>query len=293
MNIFRLHIRPKGGLGSPDVSFAYCLANKLLGVGWQTYTAAPINSWEDYERETGGGHRTPRCLRNRVKPDDLIWTRCPEGNYYLGRVLSGWEYLTSKAAEDADIVNVVRCRILPVPHVDRVPGKVVACFRATRTLQGINGESVAIYTRRLWNDLSGAADDYPQEELHGSVFDFLDAEETEDVVFLYLQTKGWLVVPNSRKADTMRFEFYCIHRETKRRAIVQVKTGNTPLRPADWSGRTEHVFLFQSKAQYIGEPEPGVETLAPSEILAFLTEHKDILPKTIAFWLSEVKAQQA
>ena len=40
------------------------------------------------------------------------------------------------------------------------------------------------------------------------IFLMLDDEETEDLLFLYLQSEGWYVVPNSRKGDTMSFEFF-------------------------------------------------------------------------------------
>jgi hypothetical protein len=246
-----------------------------------------ISSWEEYEAEASkhGGPSRVRFLKNRVNPDDLIWTRSPIGNYYLAKVLLGWEYLTSREAQDADIVNVVRCRILPVPRIDQVPGKIVACFRATRTIQSIKDEHARRYTAHLWNKLSGAADYPAQPPLPGSIFSLLSGEETEDIIFLYLQTKGWLVIPHTRKADTMQFEFYCIHRETKQRAVVQVKTGNAWLNAADWTGRPEYVFLFQSNGLYKGASGLGVETLAPPEIEAFMIANRDILPESILYWL--------
>src|SRR3954453_19525519 len=120
MNVFRLHIRPGGGLADPEISFAYCLDKQVLGMGWQTHSDKVISGWEEYVTEASKENidlSRVRFLKERVKPDDLIWTRSPIGKYYLAKVLSGWEYLTSKEAQDADIVNVVRCRILPVPRI--------------------------------------------------------------------------------------------------------------------------------------------------------------------------------
>jgi len=34
MNLFRSYIRPKGGLGDPKTSFAYCLKHICPGLGW-------------------------------------------------------------------------------------------------------------------------------------------------------------------------------------------------------------------------------------------------------------------
>ena len=175
MTVFRLHIRPGGGLANPVVSFAYCLQEQVLGVGWQTCSERVITIWDEYEEEALKEHddlSRVRYLKDNVQKGDLIWTRCPAGGYYLAKVLSEWEYYTNKQARDADIVNVVRCQILKVLHVDAVPGKVVACFRATRAIQRIEGEAISVYSQFLWNQLSGTAD-YTLPNLKGkNVFPF-------------------------------------------------------------------------------------------------------------------------
>lgn len=193
MTVFRIHIRPGGGLADSDFSFAYCLEEQVLGVGWQTYSDKVISTWEEYEAEANEHHddlSRVRYLKNYVKKDDLIWTRCTSGHYYLAKVTSEWEYFTNDRAKDADIVNVIRCEILKAPSIDSVPGKVVACFRPTRTIQEIADEQMQQYSQYLWNKLSGT-NYYPlTENVGGSVYLFLGSDETEDVVFIYLQTKG-------------------------------------------------------------------------------------------------------
>lgn len=291
MTVFRLHIRPGGGLANSEFSFAYCLQEQVLGVGWQTYSDKVISTWEEYETEASQHHddlSRVRYLKNYVKKDDLIWTRCTSGHYYLAKVASEWEYLTSKQAEDADIVNVVRCEILRVPGIDAVPGKVVACFRPTRTIQEIADEHMQQYSQYLWNTLCGTSYYPPAENVGGSVFPFLGSDATEDVIFIYLQTKGWLVVPNSRKADTMSFEFYLIHRETRERAVVQIKTGNTSLNTDEWKDRLERVFLFQSNGLYYGDSHPSVVCIPPAEIEAFMDENRYLLPASTLYWMNHV-----
>lgn len=291
MTVFRLHIRPGGGLADPEFSFAYCLQERVLGVGWQTYSDKAISTWEEYEAEASQRHddlSRVRYLKNYVRKDDLIWTRCPSGHYHLAKVASEWEYFTNDRAKDADIVNVVRCEILKVPAIDAVPGKVVACFRPTRTIQEIANEHMQQYSQYLWNTLSGTGYYSLAEKVGGSVFPFLGSDATEDVVFIYLQTKGWLVVPNSRKADTMSFEFYLIHRETRERAIVQIKTGNTSLNVDEWKDRPERVFLFQSNGLYFGDSYPSVVCIQPAEIEAFINENCDLLPASTLYWMNHV-----
>lgn len=291
MAIYRIHIRPKGGLATPQFSFAYCLDKQVLGVGWQTYSAATISTWEEYEATASQHHgdlSQVRFLKNNVRKDDLIWTRCPAGHYYLAKVVSEWEYLTNERAEDADIVNVVRCEILKVSAIDAVPGKVVACFRPTKTLQRIADEQMQQYSQFLWNRLSGKAYYQLAEGTGSNVFPFLGSEATEDLIFLYLQMEGWLVVPSSRKADTMSFEFYLIHRETRERAIVQIKTGNIWLNTDDWKDHSERVFLFQSQGHYSGGRHPLIVCLDPAAIQTFMLANRDLLPASTTFWMDHV-----
>lgn len=291
MSTFRIHIRPGGGLGDPHVSFSYCLQEKVLGVGWPTYLDQGAATWQEYETEASEHHEDlsrVRYLKDNVRKDDLLWTRCAAGGYYLAKVISEWEYLTSARALEADIVNVVRCEILKVPSIDAVPGKVVACFRPTRAIQRIASERMDLYSRQLWNHLSGEAY-FPTSRIDdGNVFPFLGAEETEDLVFIYLQTRGWIVIPNSRKADTMNFEFYLIHRESRERAIVQIKTGNTGLNADDWTGRNERVFLFQSNSLYSGMAHPSIHCISPSEIQDFMVRNREFLPASTVFWMDHV-----
>jgi hypothetical protein len=50
----------------------------------------------------------------------------------------------------------------------------------------------------------------------------LDDEETEDLVFLNLQSQGWYVLPNSRKGDTMSFEYLAVN-PNRRKSFVAGK----------------------------------------------------------------------
>lgn len=294
MTVYRIHIRPGGGLADPKISFSYCLQQGVLGLGWQTETQNNNASWEEYETEAAEIYGSSelsrvRYLKNNLQANDLIWTRDIEGNYYLGKVESGWEYFSNREAQDADIVNIVRCNLKKVPSVDDVPGKVVASFRPSRTVQAIRDETASDYSKYLWNKLSDKEDyDLPKENLK-NVFSLLGSEETEDVIFIYLQMQGWLVIPNSRKGDTMGYEFYLVDKETKEKAIVQVKTGHTPLTPSEWENWKEKVFLFQANGNYNGSSVDNVICIEPKDIEAFMYSNKSFLPSNIAHWLNVAK----
>lgn len=291
MTVYRIHIRPGGGLADPKVSFSYCLQEGVLGLGWQTETQNNNASWEEYETEAAeiyGNSELSRVryLKNNLQKNDLIWTRDIEGNYYLGKVESGWEYFSNREAQDADIVNIVRCNLKKVPSVDDVPGKVVASFRPSRTVQAIRDETASDYSKYLWNKLSDKEYyDLPKENFK-NVFSLLGSKETEDVIFIYLQMQGWLVIPNSRKGDTMSYEFYLVDKETKEKAIVQVKTGHTPLTPSEWANWKEKVFLFQASGNYNGSPVDNVVCIEPKDIEMFMYSNKSLLPSNIGHWLN-------
>ena len=234
MNLFRIHIRPKGGTDDMDATFQYCLDNDFLGVGWRVVELASTEDWEVYEQAATPKHgsiQQPRYIYNNVHPGDLVWTRDPDGQYYLARVTSPWEYWTSVEGRerDIDIANIFRCDFHVVP-LDAVPGTVVASFDARgMSIQRINARSAWAYSQYLWNrhakhqvyDVD--TDDFPD------IFTMLDPEETEDLVFLYLQSRGWYVVPNSRKGNTLRFEFMLAHSETT--------TQSGPIRAARHAGQ--------------------------------------------------------
>jgi hypothetical protein len=298
-NVFRLHIRPGGGSADSALSFAHCLAEKVLGLGWAVGLPPETRpTWDEYEALAKEEHRGEngeeadlgrvRFLHNRVRARDLIWTRDTRGKYYLAKVESPWEYHETPASRAPDIVNFVRCRILAVPEPDDVPGKVVACFRARRTIQSIVDPTSVAYSQLLWNRLSCRSDYVVVANGAQSIYSYLDSETMEDLIFIYLQMQGWVVIPNSRKADTMGFEYVLINRETHERAVAQVKTGNASLNRESWKDFGQRVFLFQANGLYFGEETPSVTCIAPSEIESFMRAERDIMPRVVRLCLEYV-----
>lgn len=304
--IYRIHIRPQGGSANAHATFQYCLDQEVLGVGWRVSgnltTAVP----EEYLQLAKDEHPEPGALnqvaymQRWIKPNDLAWTRDADGNYYLARATSRWLYLTterSRVGSDAnvDIGNVFRCEILKVQDTTEVPGKVIASFRPTRTIQEIQSPTVAEYTKHLWNKLSGAPVYEIDRARFTNIFALLDAEEAEDLVFLYLQTKGMYVLPNSRKGDTMAYEFLAIDAKPPHSTFkTQVKTGHTEINTDDYAEDGSAWFLFQAENLYRGQSYPHVTTISPQEMLDFMNTAKAWLPKAIRYKLQIIeKAQSA
>jgi hypothetical protein len=297
MHVFRIHIRPKGGTASIEKTFQYCLNHEVLGVGWRVADIDSTENWDNYYSRASNIYDNVnicKYINKWVKKDDLVWTRDHDGNYYLARVESGWEYWTTKEStdKDIDIANIFRCdEIFPV-EIDEVPGKVIASFRATRSIQKVNGFQTLEYSKFLWNKLTDSKTYEIDTGKIKDVFSMLDDEETEDLIFLYLQTKGWYIVPNSRKGDTMKYEFYLISKTDHAKALVQVKTGNTPINREEYFDLDDQnlIYLFQSNEKYLGKESSKIICLNRNEIQAFIENSLPILPKAIKFKYNLVKS---
>ncbi|MDP8567139.1 hypothetical protein Q9291_04705 [Methylophilus aquaticus] len=266
-------------------TFEYCLKEGLLGVGWRTASNQSTKSWDEYYQEASlkyNNLEVCKYLQKQVSQNDLVWTRDTYGNYYLARVLSGWEYWTTEESQslDVDISNIFRVEIKQV-DLTEVPGKITACFRASRTIQKIADEKASAYSRHLWNTLSGQQVYQLNRSTFSDIFMMLDDEETEDLVFLYLQSNGWYVIPNSRKADTMSFEYVCVSPLSGAMAITQVKTGKTPINRDDYLKFNHQVFLFQANEIYQGGGAPHIEHITRQALLDFLMQSAAWLPKSI------------
>lgn len=288
MYLFRLHIRPQGGTAKVKTTFDYCVSRQILGVGWRVST--PINTTDlaqylQLAEQEGYNTQVVKYIHRWVTAGCLVWTRCDAGQYFLAKVKSGWRYETIEqpADEIIDFGNIFDVDMVPVP-LEQVPGKVIACFRPARTIQEIADPNALEYSKYLWNCLKGCDDYLINHSKINDLYAFLDDCETEDLVFIYLQTQGWYVVPQSRKVDSMSYEFSLIHSKTGEPALIQVKSGHSELNRDEphYAGVAQKVFLFQSYGKYTGDVYPHIECLDPAVLLAFVQQYHHLLPAAIA-----------
>ena len=294
MYVYRIHIKPSGGEADRQTTFQYCLDNGLLGVGWRVNTLTKTRNWDDYYKEASRIHDDRgicKYIHTWVRKGDLVWTRDPTGQYYLARVKSSWEYWISQEGidQDIDIANVFRCVFQKV-DLDVVPGKVVAAFRASRAIQKIDDKRARAYSQYLWNKLSKRQVYEVEKSEFSDIFMMLDAEETEDLLFLYLQSKGWYVVPNSRRRDMMSFEFIVTNSRNGEKAVTQVKTGEVVLNIDNYRCLPYKVFLFQSNEYYEGAGSENVICVRREELLKFLEERTALFPRSFQIKLEMVKS---
>ena len=286
MSVYRIHIRPTGGRANKRATFGYCLDNGFLGVGYRVDPSivSRTKNWEEYYEIASRIHddlRNCKYIHSWIQVGHLVWTRDLDAQYYLARVTSGWEYWTSKKGleQDIDIANIFRCDLRKV-NLDEVPGKIVACFRPGRAIQAIADHRAIVYSQYLWNKLSRKQEYDVDQSEYSDIFMMLDDEETEDLLFLFLQSEGWYVIPPSRKGDTMKFEFMVAHSESGEKAVTQVKTGDTALNLGDYSHVRNKVFLFQSNDNYEGAMCDNVICVPRKELQEFLERRIELFPRS-------------
>ncbi len=285
--VFRIHIRPIEDSGR---SFEYCRSHGVLGMGWAVKeTGKSCLSWDEYiaaAKKEYNNVWSVHYLKREVEENDLIWTCDMDGRYYLGRVTSPWEYLANEESLQANIVNFCRCELFSW-DIDKVPGKVIASFRLPRTIQAVRNQTVAIYSQLLWNRLSNTEHYSPEPQALTDIYALLDDQATRDAMATYLKTRGWLLLPESRKKNTMGYEYTLNNRETSERAVVQIKTRRISLNRDILSYFGEKVFLFHSYGNYT-ETEleyKKVECIDPDELRSFIFSNRELLPQSIKHWV--------
>ena len=154
-----------------------------------------------------------------------------------------------------------------------------------------SNEEAAAYSRYLWNILSGQQFYEVDTTKFSDIFMMLDHEETEDLIFVYLQSQGWYVIPNSRKRDTMKFEFLLAHSKSGKKAITQVKTGNSPIDVNAYRHLSERVFLFQSNGYYENKniTDDNIVYVSREELKRFLEKNIKLFPSSFKVKLEMVQ----
>lgn len=293
MNLWRINLKPAAQSGMD--AREYCLKNQRVGIGWQVdYETEPLTA-EEYENKAMEEYYNEgdkswwhawNAFYNKSEIDDLIWTRDRDGIYYIGRIKSEWYYDTSKEAKRADIVNVKDCDWKKVGTIESVPGKLVNCFIPARTIQTVNDETVHLFSRLIYDEKSLTAY-YPVQSLKGkSLYSLLSSEDCEDALALYLQLiENYMIVPSSCKSETLAYEYELIQKQTKAKAIVQVKNGNVDIDSDFYKNIESTVFLLTTKGEYYGTPSENIKLIAPDVIQKFLYDNIDILPDKMKIWV--------
>ncbi|RDH76453.1 GAF domain-containing protein [Mycolicibacterium moriokaense] len=106
---------------------------------------------------SSAGRLARRIERFRdVENGSFVWTRDPDGLYWLGRIHGPYFHDDDAAAVAVDLVHVRECLWLPEPLLEpNVPAAVVATFgRGGRNFQQTHDGTVSAESQALWDEFS-------------------------------------------------------------------------------------------------------------------------------------------
>jgi hypothetical protein len=90
-----------------------------------------------------------------VDDNSFVWTRDPDGLYWLGRIEGPYFYDADDAAKAVDLIHVRECDWLSTPLLEpSVPAAVVATFRrGGRNFQQTHDPTVGVDSERVWETM--------------------------------------------------------------------------------------------------------------------------------------------
>jgi hypothetical protein len=274
-------------------SSEFCIANEVVGFGWPVDPDEDGMAWDTYlhrakEKYNGVSgsewSSTVTSLKRRMVTGDLCWTRNPLGKYYLGRVLGVWQYRSKDGYREAGVVNTRFCQWFEAGDAFEVPGGILSSFRSPRLLQRIPGEGIEVFSGFRFNGLAQKSH-YEFSQRQCDFFSLLSLEECQDLVGIYLQMQGFLVMTGSCKTDTNHFEFLLRHQTSGRHAAVRMRKGHEPIELGRWDQFEGDVFVFQKNGYYAGAATPNVTRIASEDLLQFCLSHEKVLPASLQRWL--------
>ena len=286
-NLWKLTIAPQGKTDPAANSFDFCKAKGIVGIGWsiQAKSASKKEASEKFDDVHGRGKGPFNAMLQRIGVGDHVWVYGGR-EYHVCRVDSDWMHGMGGDWDRCDIHNYRRATWQSVA-AQFVPGAVKRSLTMRGTLQAIGSDA---HLRRFsgWlfeNPLSAnrigelernlnyealrrqLAGRTPQE-----LFAVLDADETEDVVGLYLQSLGWRMVKSSayRSQRDVECEFVRAGEVGVETAYMQVKSGSVQLSLADYrryaeSGAFVYLFSTAPTSPYLDAADHSHERLLPLE----------------------------
>jgi hypothetical protein len=254
-----------GGAPGWDETKDFCRRKGLVGTGWGASAlrdGARLETVIKRYREIGWttGAQLARVLAEEVQEGDLVWTRTTLGEYFLGQIVGPWRYDTSDDSKKYDLYNLRPTKWLKEGFRDyEVPGAVVRSFIGrARTLVRIGDHSTAIrVTEMMWEAATKGAQTIERTAPQDVITDLLDPTDVEDLVLLYLQSRGWILLPSSRTRSTPVYEAALIGKDGTP-AVVSVKSGRdnaVPLRDLAKAAGAAHAFAYSTHESYRGKAD--------------------------------------
>lgn len=305
MSIWRINCKPGDRIVSHKESFDKWIEKGFVGIGWSKQENF-LDGLDEKEQnieiirnhiftklkkdncKTNSFTAYTNILFHRMKKGDYVWTRC-NGIYKLGIVIDDICLYNLNPSEEfiPDRYQIGFYRKIKFLKKDfsesEVPGKIIASFRVTKTLQNIKETKELELYCKLNSENKKAF--FPIENWKN----LLSAEDIEEIVGLYLQIeKNLYIYTSTCKTDTSLIEFQLTDKNGQLYGL-QVKTGDTTLNADDYSdfSKKMKIFLFTSNDNiYNIEKYPNIEKINSEDISLFIKNNLKLLPEKIKFWFA-------
>jgi len=314
--VYAIKLQPGGAEEGTD-PFGFCREEEIVGVGWKAGDEAYTSVEEIHEallqkaerraedgKETeeiladGRLHAPLRYILKEMEVGDYVWVN-DENEFALCRVTDNWEAAPNlpekekQRYENRDLQHFRPVEWVDVPY-SSVPGFVRRKFlRPFGTLSemddGINKDS-----KQIIKSLHAQSDFESDQTLNRDaiaeklrkvdtdrVFDILGPEETEEIIFNFLQSKGWRIDISST-GDTQAVIECEMRREEKDNSVLgylQVKTGSAGVDPSTYEkyANAGQMIFFVQKGLDVDDRQ-NMESIEPNTILEYMISDINYLP---------------
>lgn len=283
--------------------FRHCVEGSLIAIGWGAGLPSgssldEVCQWIEHNPQ-GWGRRAALTVRRfgaEAKVGDFIWTRDMEAHYRLCRITGTYRFDASPAAARVDSYQVLPVKWAPAPLGDLdVPGAVVRGFvGSSDSFSRIHDHSARMLTPYLWAKLHGREPPHLHITEREVIESHLDPYDVEDIIYVWLQVaRGFVALPRARRPDTPAYEWTMINRATRRKGIVQVKTGQTPVNIDELvraAAADTDTYAFSTAGLYKGDSALLTEVISSDDVLQMARDEPHLLPARIRSWFDLASA---
>lgn len=242
-----------------------------------------------------GVNANVRRFTREIEEGDLIWIR-HEGIYYLGRFGSESTvgYFPSKENLENDAcIQISNINWVPIGDESAVPGAVTTALISRLTFCRISMEGVEEFSKFIYDKVTGEKF-YEENELtfnQEKFYNFISPSDCEDLLCMYLNKRyGYIVIPSTNKKSTELYECVLLDPKTGKNIFIQVKKGETPLKPEDYLHLDGDVYLLTTDGQvenYVEGKYENIKKVDPVELFNYLSreDFQNYLPQSIKYWI--------
>jgi len=264
--LWKLTIDPRGKKDTSTDPFHFCLEKSIIGIGWwlprvpkDKKDATTLFREEHKENITAFN-----IMVHRMEKNDHAWIYGKQ-KYYICNITSDWRHENGDSWGDNDIHNIRSATWKEIP-IELVPGCVKRSLTMFGTAHKIKANAPMLkYSDWLFNNntltMSSIRSRIEIDSIANKItsndsdwlFSIIDANETEDLIGLYLQKDmKWCMIKSSAYKSQRRFE--CEYRRVSgsvgETAFMQVKSGHSiTLDCEDYAkdvDSTTYIYLFST-----------------------------------------------